>query len=86
MTRYATIWKRLIDVKPTHGQLVEYYCAHTKKPTKGYTPITTTPRKGCFVEDCGTSWTEQLAGFTTKTLGVIVTPDPDITFWRQINE
>jgi len=82
MTRYATTWKRLIDVKPTRGQLVEYYGAYTKKPTKGYRQITTTPRKGRFMEDCGTSWTENLGGFTTETLGVIVAPDPATTFWR----
>ena len=82
MTRYATTWKRLIDVKPTRGQLVEYYGAYIKKPTKGYKLITTTPRKGWFVEDIGTRLTEQLDGFTTETLGVIVAPDPDITFWR----
>lgn len=75
-------WKHLIDVKPTEGQLVEYRGVNPECARKEYSSIDTIPRKGHFVKDCGTHWTENLNGFTTERLGVICAPDPKITFWR----
>lgn len=77
-------WKRLADVKPAHGQLVEYRGVNPECARKEYASIDAIPRKGHFVTDCGTHWTEMLGGFTTEKLGVIVAPDPEITFWRAV--
>lgn len=77
-------WQRLADVKPNTGQLVEYRGVNPECARKSYSAIGTVPKKGHFVKDCGTHWTENLNGFTTEKLGVIVAPDPDITFWRAL--
>lgn len=85
LTSSDDTWKRLADVTPEWGQLVEYRGENWRKePDKTYSAIDETPRQGKFVPDCGTHWTKMLGGFTTEKLGVIVAPDPEITFWRAV--
>lgn len=77
-------WKRLADAIPAQGQLVEYRGDSAKSTDKTYSEIDMTVKRGKFTLDCGTHWTENLAGFSTGALGVMVAPDPEITFWRAI--
>lgn len=77
-------WKRLADEKPAGGQLVEYRGVNPECARKEYRAIGLVPRKGYFVKDCGAHWTENLGGFTTERPGVIIAPDPEITFWRAV--
>lgn len=80
-------WKLLVDVEPMAGHLVEYRGVNPAgRAREGYSDIGTIPREGYFVTDCGTHWTEDLNGFTTEKLGVIVAPDPNFTLWRHVIE
>ena len=84
MTDDRNEWKLLSEIKPAMGQLVEYYGDSERSDDKTYSQIDMVPIQGKFIPDCGTHWTENLAGFTTEKLGVIVSPDPTITYWQDI--